>query len=44
MSATYLSRHRDLGRLEDDVATVADKLGADLDQRLGRRWCTPSIH
>ena len=28
----HLSRHRDLGQLERDVAPVADKLGADLDQ------------
>ena len=30
----HLSRHRDLGHLEHDVAAVAHHLGADLDQLL----------
>ena len=30
----HLSRHRDLGHLEHDVAAAADDLGADLDQLL----------
>ena len=30
----HLSRNRDLGRLERDVAAVADDLGTDLDQLL----------
>ena len=30
----HLSRHRDLGHLEHDVAGVADDLGADLDRLL----------
>jgi hypothetical protein len=32
----HLSRHRHLGRLESDVATVADDLGADLDKNKAR--------
>jgi len=28
----HLQRHRNLGHLKGDVATVADDLGADLDQ------------
>jgi hypothetical protein len=32
--AEHLSRHRDLGHVEHDIAAVADHLGADLDQLL----------
>jgi hypothetical protein len=32
----HLSRHRDLGHLERDLARVADDLGADLDQLLAQ--------
>jgi len=43
MSANYLSRHRDLGHLEDDVAPVADNLAADLDWLLAQAGQGPSL-
>ena len=37
----HLSRHRDLGHLESDVAAVADNLRADLDQLLAQAGQRP---
>ena len=39
----HLPRHRDLGHLERDVATVADDLGADLDQLLAQAGQRPRL-
>jgi hypothetical protein len=39
----HLSRHRDLGQLESDVATVAEDLGADLDQLLAQAGQRPRL-
>ena len=39
----HLSRHRDLGHLERDVATVADDLGDDLDQLLAQAGQRPRL-
>jgi hypothetical protein len=39
----HLPRHRDLGHLERDVATVADDLGADLDQLLAQAGKRPRL-
>ena len=39
----HLSRHRDLGHLEHDVATVADHLSADLDQLIPQTRQTPPL-
>ena len=38
------SRDCDLGKLERDIATVADDLGADLDQLLSKRRQRPMFH
>src|SRR5437870_12206949 len=43
ISANILPRHRDLGHLERDVATVADNLGADLDQLLAQAGQRPRL-
>jgi hypothetical protein len=39
----HLSRHRDLGQLERDVATVANDLRADLDALLGQAAQRPGL-
>ncbi len=37
-------RDRDLGELEREIATVANDLGADLDQLLSKRRQRPMLH
>ena len=39
----HLARYRDLGHLEDDVAAVADHLGADIDQLLAQAGQRPRL-
>ena len=39
-----LPRHRNLGQLESDIATMADDLGTDLDQLLPQRGQRPVLH
>ncbi len=38
-----LPRHRHLGHLERDVATMADHVGADLDQLFAERGDRPTL-
>src|ERR1700752_4950817 len=43
ISVNNLPRHRGLGHLDRDVATVADDLGADLDQLLAQAGQRPRL-